>query len=80
MKLTTENTRKVREELFLPLPVPGPSSSYRTTMKARVPAEEHEEQEEETVRYGEWDYEGRGNTTRHREEGMSTRQDMDISK
>lgn len=80
MRLAIEIKRRVREELFPSLPVPGPSSSIRTTMKARGPAEEHEEQEEDTFRVDEWDYVGRRDATRHKEEGMIIRLDMDASR
>lgn len=66
-RLVIESKRRVREELFPPLPAPGPSGSIRTTAKAGGPAEECEELEKDSFRVGEWDYVGRGDAAGHRE-------------
>lgn len=74
------NKRRVREELFPPSPVPGPSGITRITAKARGPAEKFEQEIEEECRMGRWDYVGGRRTTVCREEERKTRAEMDKSR
>lgn len=48
----TESNKKLREELFPPLPAPGPSDITRSPTKTRGSAEEFEEREEDVTRVG----------------------------
>lgn len=59
MRLETDKTRKIRKELFPPLPTQRSSGSVWTKAKVGGPAEEYEEHEEDSFRVGEWDYVGR---------------------
>lgn len=78
--VTIESNRKLREELFPPLSIPGPSSIVRTPTRARGPAEEYEEQREDVLRVGRWDYVGGKDTIRHREEERTRREEMNASR
>lgn len=79
--VATEKNRKLREELFPPLPVPGSSSFARTPVRTEGPAEEYEEREEDdVVRMGRWDYVGSSDTRRHREEDRFGREEVNTSR
>lgn len=74
---TIGSKERMREELFPPSPVPGPSGIARRTAKTRGPAEEYEEESEKEIKMGRWDYVGERELIRRREEEGKTRVEME---